>query len=444
MCFDGSQTWREPIAALFGLAGKKGFYARVPLPPDCATARTDPSLVNGVLSIPFAGHGVTTEIGFNRDQSRAYALRQFIAGPENHLALVAVERVLKQGVARAAAGSSSTEKASTEKASTEKRRAGAQPMHEHALNERAMHERTLFSPLVLYGPSGTGKSHLARGLAQQWLQRRKQARVACLSAAEFAGQYAEKVDNRTLDAWRKQLRNAELFVLEDVGQLAGKLSAQQELLHTLDALEQRDAAVVITSRWAPAARSTLGAGLQSRLEGGLCVPLSPPSAEARYAIVRELAAAQRLQLSEQAARALSDALAVTAPELAGALAQLELLARSDQTRLDEALIRRYLASRQSRRQPSLQAIASQTARYYALRVTDLKSSSRRRAVVAARDVAMYLARQMTAKSLKQIGDYFGGRDHTTVLHGCRKTESLLQSDPGARLAVLELRRGLTG
>ena len=77
-------------------------------------------------------------------------------------------------------------------------------------------------------------------------------------------------------------------------------------------------------------------------------------------------------------------------------------------------------------------------------MTELKSSSRRRAVVAARDVAMYLARQMTAKSLKQIGDYFGGRDHTTVLHGCRKTETLIQSDPTARLAVLELRRGLAG
>ncbi len=303
--------------------------------------------------------------------------------------------------------------------------------------------------MVLYGASGTGKSHLVRGLAKQWLERRKQARVVCLTAAEFAGQYAEQIDNRTVDAWRKQLRQAELFVLEDLGQLGGKLSAQQELLHALDALDQSDAAIVVTSRWAPAEMSTLMAGLQSRLEGGLCVPLSPPSAEARYAIVRELAAAQRLKLSDQAARALSDSLAVTAPELAGALAQLELLSRSQQTRLkeaplDEALIRKYLASRQSPRQPSLQAIASQTARYYALRVTDLKSSSRRRAVVAARDIAMYLARQMTAKSLKQIGDYFGGRDHTTVLHGCRKTEHLLQSDPGARLSVLELRRGLMG
>jgi chromosomal replication initiator protein len=364
-------------------------------------------------------------------------LRQFIAGPENHLALVAVQRVLKQGVGRAAADRVAADKAAIDKGRADD---GASP----STHERPLQERALFSPLVLYGPSGTGKSHLVRGLAKQWLERRKQARVVCLTAAEFAGQYAEKIDNRTIDVWRKQLRQAELFVLEDLGQLAGKLSAQQELLHALDALEQRDAAVVVTSRWAPAEMSTLAAGLQSRLESGLCVPLSLPGAEARHAIVCELAAAQRLKLSDQAARALSDALPVTAPELAGALAQLELESRSEQTALDEALIRKYLASRQSRRQPSLQAIASQTARYYALRVTDLKSSSRRRAVVAARDTAMYLARQMTAKSLKQIGDYFGGRDHTTVLHGCRKTEHLLQSDPGARLAVLELRRGLTG
>ncbi len=380
-------------------------------------------LVNGVLSIPLAGHGVKTEIGLHRDQSRVVALRQFIAGPENSLALVAVERLLEQGLASTP---------------------GATPSLADGCVSAAAPSAVTFSPLVLYGLSGTGKSHLARGLARQWLQRRKQARVVCLSAAEFAGQYAEKVDNRTLDVWRAQLRAAELFVLEDLGQIIGKPAAQQELLHTLDILEQRRAAVVVTSRLAPAEMPALAAGLQSRLVGGLCVPLALPGAEARFAIVRDLAAAQQLPLAEPAARALSDALATSAPELAGALAQLALLARSEQAPLDEALVHKYLASRQPQKQPSLQVIASQTARYFALRVTELKSSSRRRAVVVARDVAMYLARQMTAKSLKQIGEYFGGRDHTTVLHGCRKTESLIQTDAGARLAVLELRRGLSG
>jgi len=295
----------------------------------------------------------------------------------------------------------------------------------------------------LYGLPGSGKSHLAQDLAKQWLRRRKHARVVCLSAAELAEQYVEALEEHAIDAWRVRLRGAELLILEDLGQIAAKPLVQGELLHALDALADRHATVLVTSRVAPAEMTTLVPGLQSRLSGGLCVPLAAPGEAARQEIVRQLAAARRLALDERAMRRLAQALTATAPELAGALAQLELFARSlPAATIGEAVVEQYLASRETPKQPSLQGIASQTARYFALKVVELKSSSRCRAVVVARDVAMYLARQMTGKSLKQIGEFFGGRDHTTVLHGCRKTESLIQSDPGTQLAVFELRRGL--
>jgi chromosomal replication initiator protein len=272
--------------------------------------------------------------------------------------------------------------------------------------------------------------------------------VVCLSAAELAEQYVEALEEHAIDGWRARLRGADLLVLEDLGQIAAKPLVQGELLHALDALADRAASVLVTSRLAPAEMTTLAPGLQSRLSGGLCAPLAPPAVEARQEILRQLAATRRLVIDDRTMRKLAEALAVTAPELAGALAQLELFggaqppATIGEAAIGEAVAERYLASRETPKQPSLQGIASQTARYFALKVAELKSPSRRRAVVVARDVAMYLARQTTGKSLKQIGEFFGGRDHTTVLHGCRKTEGLIQSDPGTRLAVLELRRGL--
>jgi chromosomal replication initiator protein len=374
------------------------------------TIWTDPSVVNGVLSTLPSGHAVAADVGFPRDQNRVVTVRQFVSGPENRLALIAIERLLDQRSQRAR---------------------GADEVPGPSYN-----------PLVLYGSPGTGKSHLARGLAAEWQRRRKPSPVVVLTAAEFAGEYAEAVEQRTVDAWRAKLREVDLFVLEDLGQIAAKSLVQTELLHTLDALADRGAVIVVTSRLAPKEMAALAPALQSRLMGGLCVPLAPPSVAARQAILLALAASKRIVLDERMAQTLAQTLEATAPELAGALAQLELLARSERKPLDESIVEQFLATRESAKPPSLQGIASQTARYFTLRVAELKSSSRRRAVVAARDVAMYLARQMTGKSLKQIGEYFGGRDHTTVLHGCRKTENLIESDPTTRLAVLELRRGL--
>ena len=176
------------------------------------------------------------------------------------------------------------------------------------------------------------------------------------------------------------------------------------------------------------------------MSAGLTVTLALPAAAARLALVERFAALRRIALPEAAARTLADGLSVTAPELSGALAELQMQAAVESKSIDVNRVRRFLADRQLRLRPSLRTIAGLSAKYFGLRMSELTSPSRRRGVVQARGVAVYLARQLTGKSLEQIGVYFGGRDHTTVLHSFRSIETRLRSDPTTRRAVADIRK----
>jgi chromosomal replication initiator protein len=181
--------------------------------------------------------------------------------------------------------------------------------------------------------------------------------------------------------------------------------------------------------------------LQSRLTAGLTMPIALPSAQTRVAIVQQLAERRKLDLPEAAVRVLAEGVSGAASELAGALMQLEMPVRLNGGTVDAQAVHDYLSDRRGKR-PSLHDIASATALHFSLKLSDLRSPVRRRALVTARGVAVYLARHLTEESLNCIGRYFGGRDHTTVLHSCRKTEMLLESDPTVREAVDHLRETL--
>ena len=209
-------------------------------------------------------------------------------------------------------------------------------------------------------------------------------------------------------------------------------------MQLLDALADRQAPVVVTVRSLPTHSTTLSPALRSRLSAGLAVPLALPGPEARRAILEQLTATRGLRLSRRTVRGLADVLAGDVPTLVSALLELDLVVRVEGQSIDRRRVRQYLGQRAH--VPSLREIASLTAKYFGLTLSDLKSPERRQPLVAARGVAMHLVRQLTGKSYAEIGRYFGRRDHTTVLHGCRRTESLLARDRTTRLAVAELRR----
>ncbi len=353
-------------------------------------------MVNGVVEIPLPLGGTGRGCGPANRKDRATAPRVFVAGPENRLVPLAVESVLSDA-------------------------------------------DDGYNPVVFYGRSGTGKSHLALGLATAWKARFRGRPVAYVTAPDFARQLTDAIQTKTVEDFAARYRRVSLLVFEDVDYLVDKRSAQQELLFTFDALANAGSRLVLTSRSLPAKLPGTLPGLRARLASGLTVPLAPPGREARLVVLRELARSMAIGLAGAAAGVLAEGLSTTVPQLSGALRELAGPAVAP---IDVEAARRYVAGRNGSPEPSTHQIALTTARYFALPLAELKSASRLRRVATARAVAIYLARALTAKSLLEIGRYFGGRDHTTVSYSCHVTEERLETDPEVRQAVLMLQETL--
>jgi chromosomal replication initiator protein len=262
------------------------------------------------------------------------------------------------------------------------------------------------------------------------------------TATDFAREFADAVDTQAVEEFRRRYRTPALLVVEDLGRLQAKPAAQQELQHTLDVLLQTGRRAVLTALRSPPELSGLAPTLRSRLIQGLTVPLAVPEGLTRRVLVRRLADCRGLPLPDEAVTLLADGLYGPVPKLSAALMQLQASADLEACPIDAERIRAFLARQRRLAAPRLQQIAATTARYFCVRVADLRSPSRRQTIVTARGVAMYLARLLTDESFRQIGQYFGGRDHTTILHGYRKTEQLLKTEPLIQKAVGELQEKL--
>jgi len=368
--------------------------------------RDGAGVVEGVRRIPLSGQKIVSHSGPNRTRGGAGFLPVFFAGPENPLVEVAVLNVLD------AAGNGC-------------------------------------NPLVFYGAKGTGKSHLARGLAAAW-QDCRPGRALYTTAADFAGELADAVELQAVAEFRQKYHEPALLVVEDLGALLEKnspdLAPQQELIHTLDALLARGSRVVVTASNPAEQLAGLLPALQSRLSAGLVVGLLPPAVATRRAVLDCLAALRKIDLTVVAAELLAERLNTTVPGLVAALKELQLTnGQGDRTYIiNTGMVHKYLAQRNGGRRPELREIAAAVARRFELRLSDLRSASRRHALVTARNTAFYLARRLTGASFEQIGRYFAGRDHTTVMHGCRKLETLITTDPGVRRLVNTLRQKWEG
>lgn len=270
-------------------------------------------------------------------------------------------------------------------------------------------------------------------------------RVLYQPAIDFARQFAASIDSRHMPAFRKQIDLVPIWLLDDLHLIAEKGPAQEELVLRIDARQAAGLVTIITCRRLPTETRGLKSTLASRTLPGLTVPLQPPAGEARRLILRELMLAHLGDTTTELTAMLDEGLDANLPArmLEAAVRQAALWCRMNDATPDKAAIQVAIDHVGGRETVSIRDITTAVARQLGVRSTDMRSGSRRQKIVQARALAMFLARQMTNQSLTSIGDAFGGRDHSTVLHAIRKTEAAIQEDVTLRRAADQVVEKLT-
>jgi chromosomal replication initiator protein len=298
-----------------------------------------------------------------------------------------------------------------------------------------------YNPLFIYGGVGLGKTHLMQGIGNELLASGKLERVCYMSAEQFMNQMIEALQfGKTLE-FRNKYRRMDLLLIDDVQFLQGKDATQEEFFHTFNALYDAHKQIVVTSDRHPKEIPTLEERLVSRFEWGLVVDIQPPDLETRIAILQHKAARNNLQLPQDVVLFIAKNVKSNVRELEGSLIRLiahSSLSGSDITiELAEEVLKNILSHETVR--ITVDRIQQEVAQEYGVSVEGLKSKKRTKTLTVPRQVAMYLCRPHTDLPLVEIGQAFGGRDHTTVIHACDKVENEIREDRTIRVRVEQLR-----
>jgi chromosomal replication initiator protein len=298
-----------------------------------------------------------------------------------------------------------------------------------------------YNPLLIYGDSGLGKTHMLHAIGHYVRNLFAGARVRYVSSEEFTNDFINAIRDDRAASFQRRYRDVDVLLIDDIQFLEGKIQTQEEFFHTFNTLHNANKQIVITSDRPPKRLEALENRLRNRFEWGLITDVQPPDLETRIAILRKKAAIERLSAPPEVLEFIASKIQTNIRELEGALIRVTAFASLNRQDVDLTLaeiVLKDLIPEGGEPEITAGAIIAQTSAYFGLSIDDLCGSSRSRLLVTARQIAMYLCRELTELSLPKIGQQFGGRDHTTVMHADRKIRQLMAERRSVYNQVTEL------
>jgi chromosomal replication initiator protein len=295
-----------------------------------------------------------------------------------------------------------------------------------------------YNPLFIYGGVGLGKTHLMQAIGHYVWAKKKNTRVMYLSSELFINEFIDAIQHNNLVKFRKRYRQAELLLIDDIQFLGGKERSQEEFFHTFNTLFDGHKQIVLSSDRPASEIANLEHRLISRFEWGLTAELQPPAIETRLAILRKKALALQIKLQDQVLEFLASRIRTNVRRLEGALMRVASFASLSGKELTQEVIEHLLKDilqEEARNQITIEQIQRRVAEHFDVRLADMTSKRRPANIAFPRQVAMYLARELTKASLNEIGEAFGGRDHGTVLHACKLVKKRMHEHDSVRQTI---------
>lgn len=304
---------------------------------------------------------------------------------------------------------------------------------------------SFYNPLFIFGGVGLGKTHLMQAIGHQMLAEKPDAKIVYIQSETFVNDFINSIKNKTQDEFREKYRTCDLLLVDDIQFFAKKEGIQEEFFHTFETLYNDQKQIVMTSNRLPTEIPDLSERLVSRFTWGLQVEITPPDLETRIAILRRKAESEGLTIDDNTLNYIASQVDTNIRELEGALVKVQAHATIEKEDINPSLAREALTDLklvQKDRGLQISKIQEVVANYFQTSTEELKGKKRVRQIVVPRQIAMYLSRELTNASLPKIGQEFGGKDHTTVMHACDKIGKQIQTDTEIKAAVFDLKQML--